>query len=169
MLIDLTQELAQRVRRHQGSIKTARNLYARPVMEPHSQARFAQALPDFLAAYDYTALMAMPWLEGAAQPDAWLETLVRAVAGHPLGLKKTVFELQSVDWNTRKPVPDRHARRADAAPATPRRAQFRLLPGRFPGRPSGAGSHQAGAIAAAFPAQGLIDDERTRQCLKNSA
>lgn len=104
-LIEFTAELAQRVRRYQGSIKTARNLYARPVMEPESQARFAQSLPDFLAAYDYTALMAMPLLEGAARPDAWFDTLVRKVAAQPGGLAKTVFELQSVDWNTRKPVP----------------------------------------------------------------
>lgn len=104
-LIAYTGELAQRVRRYQGSIKTARNLYARPVMEPQSQTRFAQSLPDFLSAYDYTALMAMPLLEGEAKPDAWLERLVRKVAAQPGGLAKTVFELQSVDWNTRKPVP----------------------------------------------------------------
>jgi len=28
------------------------------------------------------------------------------VATQPEGLKRTVFELQSVDWNTRKPVPE---------------------------------------------------------------
>lgn len=104
-LIAFTGELAQRVRRFQGSIKTARNLYARPVMEPQAQARFAQSLPDFLSAYDYTALMAMPLLEGEAKPDAWLEMLVRKVAAQPGGLAKTVFELQSVDWNKRMPVP----------------------------------------------------------------
>lgn len=104
-LTRFTGELAQRVRRYQGSIMTARNLYARPVMEPQAEARFAQSLPDFLAAYDYAALMAMPLLEGEARPDAWLEALVRKVAAQPGALAKTVFELQSVDWNTRKPVP----------------------------------------------------------------
>src|SRR5579859_7260928 len=89
-LIAFTGELTQRVRRYQGSIKTARNLYARPVMEPQSRMRFSQALPDFLSAYDYTALMAMPRLEGAARPDTWLETLVRKVAAQPEGLKRTV-------------------------------------------------------------------------------
>jgi biofilm PGA synthesis lipoprotein PgaB len=104
-LIAFTGELAQRVRRYQGSIKTARNLYARPVMEPQTQARFAQSLPDFIAAYDYAALMAMPMLEGEEKPDAWLEALVRKVAAQPGALAKTVFELQSVDWNARKPLP----------------------------------------------------------------
>lgn len=105
VLIAFTGELAERVRRYQGSIKTARNLYARTVMEPASEARFAQALPDFLAAYDYTALMAMPRLEGATRPADWLDALVSKVAAQPGALARTVFELQSVDWTTRLPVP----------------------------------------------------------------
>jgi biofilm PGA synthesis lipoprotein PgaB len=104
-LIAFTGELTERVRRYQGSIKTARNLYARTVMEPASEARFAQSLPDFLAAYDYAALMAMPRLEGASRPADWLDALVRKVAARPGALAKTVFELQSVDWVTRLPVP----------------------------------------------------------------
>ena len=104
-LIAFTDDLAQRVRRYQGEIKTARNLYARPVLEPGSEARFAQALPDFLAAYDYTALMAMPRLERETRHDEWLDRLAATVAQQPGGLKKTVFELQSFDWSTGKPVP----------------------------------------------------------------
>ena len=106
-LIDFTGELTERVRDYQGAIKTARNLYARPVLEPAAQAWFAQSLPDFLAAYDYTAVMAMPLMEGAAKPDAWLDALVRKVSAEPGALKKTVFELQSMDWNTRERVPTR--------------------------------------------------------------
>ncbi len=104
-LIAFTGELAERVRHYQGAIKTARNLYARTVLEPASAARFAQALPDFLASYDYTALMAMPRIEGATRPADWLDALVRKVAAQPGGLARTVFELQSVDWTTRLPVP----------------------------------------------------------------
>jgi biofilm PGA synthesis lipoprotein PgaB len=106
-LIEFTGELAERVRDYQGAIKTARNLYARAVLEPASQARFAQSLPDFLAAYDYTAVMAMPLMEGAAKSEAWLDALVRKVSAQPGALKKTVFELQSMDWNTRERVPTR--------------------------------------------------------------
>lgn len=104
-LIAFTHELAARAGKYQGSIKTARNLYALPVMEPETSVRFAQSLPAFLAAYDYAAVMAMPFMEGAAQPDAWLESLVRKVAAQPGGLAKTVFELQSMDWRSRTPVP----------------------------------------------------------------
>lgn len=104
-LIGFTHELAARAGKYQGSIKTARNLYALPVMEPETRVRFAQSLPAFLAAYDYTAVMAMPLMEGAEKPDAWLESLVRKVAAHPGALAKTVFELQSMDWRNRTPVP----------------------------------------------------------------
>jgi len=106
-LIEFTGELAERVRDYQGAIKTARNLYARPVLEPASQAWFAQSLPDFLAAYDYAVVMAMPLMEGAEKPGAWLDALVRKVSAEPGALKKTVFELQSLDWNTRESVPTR--------------------------------------------------------------
>lgn len=105
-LIAFTQELAMRVRERQGVVKTARNLYALPVLDPKTESRFAQSLPAFLAAYDYAALMAMPLMEGSAKPDAWLDNLARTVAAQPGGLEHTVFELQSVDWRNRKPVPD---------------------------------------------------------------
>lgn len=105
-LIAFTQELATRVREREGVIKTARNLYALPVLDPKTESRFAQSLPAFLAAYDYTALMAMPLMEGSAKPDAWLDNLARTVAAQPGGLERTVFELQSVDWRMHKPVPD---------------------------------------------------------------
>ena len=51
--------------------------------------------------------MAMPLMEDAAKPDAWLDALVRKVSAQPGALKKTVFELQSMDWNTREQVPTR--------------------------------------------------------------
>ena len=67
----------------------------------------AQSLPAFLAAYDRTALMAMPLMEGAADVNAFLQDLVRRVAAQPEGLARTVFELQAVDWRggASRPVP----------------------------------------------------------------
>jgi len=105
VLVAFTRELAERARRHQGLLKTARNLYALPALKPETESWFAQSLPAFLEAYDYTAIMAMPYMEGAERPDAWLGTLVQKVKAQPRGLARTVFELQSTDWNTRKPVP----------------------------------------------------------------
>ncbi len=47
-------------------VKTARNIFALPLLEPESEAWFAQNLDDFLAAYDWTVPMAMPLMESVA-------------------------------------------------------------------------------------------------------
>ena len=106
-LIAFTAELTERTRQWRAPLKTARNLYAQPVLQPASEIWYAQALPAFLAAYDWTALMAMPLMEGATDPDRFLDALMRAVSAQPQGLQRTVFELQARDWRTRTPVPPR--------------------------------------------------------------
>lgn len=68
MLIDFTKQLTQSVRNIRGpQVQTARNIYAMPVLEPESEARFAQNLNDFLNTYDWTAPMAMPFMEQIGQ------------------------------------------------------------------------------------------------------
>jgi biofilm PGA synthesis lipoprotein PgaB len=103
-LVDFTAELAERVRAIRGpKIKTARNIFAAPILQPESEAWFAQNLGDFLEAYDWTAPMAMPLMENVptGQENAWLDSLVDAVGRHsPGALDRTVFELQSRDWRT---------------------------------------------------------------------
>ncbi len=103
-LIDFTHQLSDQVRHYRPAIKTARNLYAQPVLNPRSEEWYAQSLPTFLDNYDYTAIMAMPLLEGAQDPDQWLSSLVDQVAKIPGALKKTVFELQAKDWRSATPV-----------------------------------------------------------------
>ncbi len=86
-----------------GSTKfsVARNLYARVVLDPHAEARFAQALDPFLKQYDHIALMAMPYLDGTDAPPAqWLQNLAQTVAQTPDALQKVVFELQTKNWQT---------------------------------------------------------------------
>ncbi len=97
-LVDFTDQLMASVRQYRPQARSARNLYARVVLAPDAEARFAQSLPAFLAAYDTTALMAMPLLEEASQADRWLRELVTAVAAQPHGLQRTLFELQARDW-----------------------------------------------------------------------
>ena len=59
----------------------------------------AQNFDDFLTTYDYTGVEAMPYMEGAADhADQWMQDLIDKVAQHPLGLRRTVFELQAKDW-----------------------------------------------------------------------
>ncbi len=103
-LIDWTKQLENRVRKYRPEIKTARNLYASVVLNPEAEHWFSQSLQAFLDHYDYTAVMAMPYLEEAKDPDQWLEMLTEHISSIPGALDKTVFELQSIDWNTRKPI-----------------------------------------------------------------
>ncbi|WP_053153436.1 poly-beta-1,6-N-acetyl-D-glucosamine N-deacetylase PgaB [Pseudomonas sp. Pf153] len=102
-LIDFTHELTAKVRAIRGpQVLTARNLFAEPMLNPESEAWFAQNLDDFLGAYDWTAPMAMPLMEKQTrrQSGPWLERLVSTVKARPGALKRTVFELQARDWHS---------------------------------------------------------------------
>ncbi|WP_369040161.1 poly-beta-1,6-N-acetyl-D-glucosamine N-deacetylase PgaB [Stenotrophomonas maltophilia] len=103
-LIDFTLELRDSAQRWRPKLGTVRNLYAQPVLQPQSAAWFAQRLDLFNRAYDRTALMAMPWMEGSRRPERWLDRLVVAVRAHDPDLKHTMFELQTVDWRTQTPI-----------------------------------------------------------------
>ena len=105
-LTDFTLELAGRTRAWQPRILTARNVYARPLLEPAAESEFAQNYAQSLAAYDYTVVMAMPYMEEQSDPTGWLTALVKRAAATPNGLDRTVFELQARDWRTNQPVPD---------------------------------------------------------------
>lgn len=104
-LIAFTQTLKAAAEQWRPKLRTVRNLYARTVLDPRSEAWFAQRLERFDAAYDYTAVMAMPWLERSAEPKRWLRALAAAVARTDPDFERTVFELQTVDWREGKPVP----------------------------------------------------------------
>eukprot|EP01034_Spumella_vulgaris_P006669 gene6669-8482_t len=85
-LIDFTHELTAKVRALRGpEVLTARNIYAEPMLNPASEAWFAQNLDDFLKHYDWTAPMAMPLMEGQSlkNSNAWLEKLVATVKARP--------------------------------------------------------------------------------------
>lgn len=104
-LIDFTHELERAAERWRPKLTSVRNLFARPVLQPESEAWIGQHLSDFLLAYDYTAVLAMPWLEGSREPEEWLDRLVDRVKDHPGGLARTIFTLQTRDWRTDESIP----------------------------------------------------------------
>jgi biofilm PGA synthesis lipoprotein PgaB len=115
-LVDFTAELTHRVRAIRGPrVRTARNIYAPAVLNPASEAWFAQNLDDFLTTYNWTAIMAMPWMENIppGQDGPWLDQLVDQIARRPGALDRTVFELQSRDW---RPASGHSGSDADSGP-----------------------------------------------------
>ncbi|SHF79254.1 biofilm PGA synthesis lipoprotein PgaB [Modicisalibacter ilicicola DSM 19980] len=107
-LIDFTHALGEQANHYRmldnDPFALARNIYARPILEPESQRWFAQDLEAFAEAYDYTAVMAMPYMEGADDPDAWLRKLAR-VSLDKVPADRLVFELQAQDWRDQTPIP----------------------------------------------------------------
>lgn len=103
-LIDFGEVVTARLRYHvnrSNGFAVARNCYARVVLDPAAEARFAQALQPFVAHYDRVALMAMPFLDGTAEsPESWLESLAQTVRKVPGAERKVVFELQAKNWET---------------------------------------------------------------------
>jgi len=105
LINQFTDELANRVRFYRPGLKTARNFYTLPLLNPSSEEWFAQSFASFLKHYDYVAIEAMPFMEEAKEPLLWLKEVVAAVKKYPQGLDKTVFELQSVDWRSQQALP----------------------------------------------------------------
>ncbi len=122
-LIRFTKMLAAHARHFRPNLLTARNIYAPVMLEPQSKTWFAQDYNKFLAAYDYTAVEAMPRMEKVSDDESheWLSKLIAVSADHPQGLKHTIFELQAVDWNLAAEGKDR------AIPEETLGAQMRLL------------------------------------------
>jgi len=97
-LDEFAHEVAEIVRTEKPTLLTARNLYAQVALDPRAETWYAQALENSLRNYDFTAIMAMPYMEGATDPMQFQRDLAVAVKRFPEGLRKVVFELQSVDW-----------------------------------------------------------------------
>ncbi|WP_353140766.1 poly-beta-1,6-N-acetyl-D-glucosamine N-deacetylase PgaB [Acinetobacter pragensis] len=104
-LDDFAMQLAKNVRQYQPFLLTARNLYAQVALKPYAENWYSQSLEQSLNRYDFTAIMAMPYMEQAPNSDQFYQDIVNRVKKYPNGIKKTVFELQSVDWRTNQKVP----------------------------------------------------------------
>ena len=104
LISQFTDDLANSVRDNRPGIKKARNLYALALLKPDTKEGYAQSFKSFLAHYNYVAIEAMP-VEETKKPVQWLTELVAAAAHTPEGLKKSVFELQTVNWKTLEKMP----------------------------------------------------------------
>ena len=145
-LDDFAMELADEVREQQPTLKVASNLYAQVVLNPKAEVWYSQSLDNSMARYDFTAIMAMPYMEKATDPAAFFHDLVNAVDGRRGAMKQVVFELQSVDWRDgNRPIPAEQLAEIIRSLYAHGGAARRLLPRRPVQRSSGRRSHAAGA------------------------
>lgn len=99
-LTNLTLKLSSVVREYRPDAAIARNIYPTLITEPESEEWLAQNYNQYLQAYDYTIVMAYPYLEKEYEaPVAWLEKLVTMALQDKNNAQKTVFKLQTYDWN----------------------------------------------------------------------
>ncbi len=104
-LIDFTKRLERTVRKFRPTARFARNIYAPVVLDPANEAYFAQDYKLFVENYDWVVVMAYPQMEGAEDVKKWLRKLVSAASKTPRGLNKTVFKIQTFNWQNRRPIP----------------------------------------------------------------
>jgi biofilm PGA synthesis lipoprotein PgaB len=95
---------------YQKPLQVSRNYYAETVLNPSSEEWFAQSISNGLANFDWVALMAMPYLEKAKNPNQWLNELVDKVQAYPGAKQKVLYELQAKNWNTDQPIPSKELR-----------------------------------------------------------
>jgi biofilm PGA synthesis lipoprotein PgaB len=101
-----TRRLMNEVRKYRPQAKSARNLYAPVLEKTYSEEWFAQNYQLSLKEYDYVVIMAYPEMENIWMKQNWLENLVKKAAEHPEGLDKTIFKLQTFDWDRNKWISD---------------------------------------------------------------
>jgi poly-beta-1,6-N-acetyl-D-glucosamine N-deacetylase len=107
VLTQFALEMRNAAQDYRKPISLARNYYAEVALNPNSEEWFAQSIPNGLEHFNWVALMAMPYMEKAANPKEWLNNLVDKTQIYPKASKKLVYEFQAKDWNTGKPIPTR--------------------------------------------------------------
>lgn len=97
-LDNFAMELAHIVADQHPGLKTARNLYAQVALNPYAEEWYAQGFSKSIQRYDYTAIMAMPYMEQAEDPKAFYEKIVERIKQEECGLERAIMELQTVNW-----------------------------------------------------------------------
>ena len=99
-LIELTQELTRTMKKYHPYLATARNIYPTIITEPESEEWFAQNYKQYLSTYDYTIIMAYPYMEKQSKNTLpWLGQLADIALQDKANVNKTIFKLQTYDWD----------------------------------------------------------------------
>jgi biofilm PGA synthesis lipoprotein PgaB len=102
-LTNLTLKLSKAMQQYRPYLMTARNLYPSLIIEQGSEEWFAQNYNQYLANYNYTVVMAYPYMEKEYQePLVWLDKLAGAALQNKDNAQKVIFKLQTYDWNKKR-------------------------------------------------------------------
>ena len=107
------QEVARRyiaaLRQNRPEALSARNMYTAVAQNKHAEEWFAQNLKGFYKDYDYTFLMAYDYMDKRASDyESFLGELAQNVKAYDQGMQKTVFKLQTYDWQQQKWIAKEH-------------------------------------------------------------
>lgn len=97
-LDDFAMRLASIMRERQPGLRTARNMYAQVALNQYAKEWYAQGIAESIKKYDYTAIMAMPYMEEEANAKEFYKKIVDRVGQEQCGLERLVMEIQVVDW-----------------------------------------------------------------------
>lgn len=96
----LTERLIAVSREARPQTLAARNLYPIVITDPKSEEWFAQNYQRYLELYDYTVIMAYPYMEKQNHRSGeWLSSLAAIALRNPTAASKAIFKLQTYDWS----------------------------------------------------------------------
>lgn len=104
-MIELTNKLMERVRRNIHYAVSLRNIYSDAVLDPEAETWLAQNYKAFLDNYDYTVIMAYPYLaQKPFSPSRWLQSVIDSAmeSAGSNRLDKIIVKVQTYNWAKRK-------------------------------------------------------------------
>lgn len=93
------------MRQTQPKLLIARNMYAQVALDSESEKWFSQSMSSTYQHYDYNAIMAMPYMEKAANHRQFYLDLIQQAKKYDPELSRTIFELQATNWLTQTRIP----------------------------------------------------------------
>ncbi|QWD45124.1 poly-beta-1,6-N-acetyl-D-glucosamine N-deacetylase PgaB [Polynucleobacter paneuropaeus] len=104
-LSNFSNELRKSAEPFRKPLLLARNYFASVALDPNAETWFSQSVENGVANFDWVAIMAMPYMEGASDPEKWLSKLVSQINLIPGAKNKVLYELQAKDWTSGKFIP----------------------------------------------------------------
>lgn len=78
-----------------------RDIYAGALLYPDAENWLGQSYADYLSKYDYTVVMAYPFMDKEEKPYEYLQRIAQAVKDKQ-GAAKTLIKIQTYDWDNHR-------------------------------------------------------------------